>query len=60
MVTKIEIRRGDPSTDVRSFAWPVLQRGDMSFPEGAYAVEVDSGPRSVVISALRIAWKGHR
>ena len=43
MVTKIEIRTGDPSTDVRSFAWPVLQRGDMGFPEGAYAVEVDSG-----------------
>ena len=43
MITKIEIRRDDPSAAVRSFAWPVLQRGDMSFPEGAYAVEIDSG-----------------
>lgn len=41
MTTKIEVRTDDPSTGVRSFAWPVLQRGDMSFPEGAYVVEIE-------------------
>ena len=41
MDVRIEIASGDPSTGVRSFPWPVLQRGDSSFPAGVYAVVVE-------------------
>ncbi len=41
MGTGISVAAGGPSTGVRSFPWPVLQRGDTSFPGGAYAVEVE-------------------
>ena len=41
MDSKIAIAAGDPSTGVRSFPWPVLQRGDSSFPGGVYGVVVE-------------------
>ena len=42
MATIIEIRTTDPSTEVRSFPWPVLQRGDPSFPDGVFSTEIEA------------------
>lgn len=37
------MRSIEPSEDVRSFAWPVLQRGNTSYPDGSYRAEIEPG-----------------
>ena len=37
------MRTSEPSEDVRSFAWPVLQRGNTSYPDGLYHADVEPG-----------------
>ena len=36
------MRSSEPSAGVRSFAWPVLQRGNTSYPDGSYGAEIES------------------
>lgn len=37
------MRASEPSEVVRSFAWPVLQRGNTSYPNGSYSATVEPG-----------------
>ena len=38
---RIEARSSDPAPGSRGFPWPVLERGNSSFPEGVYAIELE-------------------
>ena len=40
---KLEMRSSEVSEGVRSFAWPVLQRGNTSYPDGSYSAEIEPG-----------------
>ena len=42
MATLIETRTTDPTPGVRSYDWPVLQSGDMSFPNGCYTIKASA------------------
>lgn len=35
------MRSSDPAPGSRGFEWPVLERGNSSFPEGVYAIELE-------------------
>ena len=41
MAMRIEARSSDPAPGSRGFPWPVLERGNSSFAEGVYAVELE-------------------
>lgn len=43
MTRVLKMRSSEPSEGVRSFAWPVLQRGNTSYPDGAYNAEIEPG-----------------
>ena len=40
---RLEMRSSEPSEGGRSFAWPVLQRGNTSYPDGSYGAEIEPG-----------------
>ena len=40
---RLGMRSSEPSEGVRSFAWPVLQRGNTSYPDGSYRAEIEPG-----------------
>ena len=39
----LKMRSSEPAERVRSFAWPVLQRGNTSYPDGSYNAEIEPG-----------------
>ena len=41
MAMRIEARASDPAPGSRGFPWPVLERGNTSFAEGVYAIELE-------------------
>ena len=41
MIGVLKMRSSEPSEGVRSFAWPVLQRGNTSYPDGSYTAEIE-------------------
>lgn len=43
MTRVLKMRSGEPSEGVRSFPWPMLQRGNTSYPEGSYNAEIEPG-----------------
>ena len=43
MTGRLEMRAGEPSDGARAFGWPVLQRGNTSFPDGFYCVDIQPG-----------------
>lgn len=43
MTGVLKMRSSEPSEGVRSFAWPVLQRGNTSYPDGSYTAEIEPG-----------------
>lgn len=45
MPTEIRVRSSDPSASSRAFPWPVLEAGNDSFPNGAYAVTCEDKDR---------------
>ena len=43
MTGRLEMRASEPSDGARAFGWPVLQRGNTSYPDGCYRAEVEPG-----------------
>ncbi len=43
MTGRLEMRASEPSEGAPAFAWPVLQRGNASFPDGWYRAEIQPG-----------------
>ena len=43
MTGRLEERAGEPSEGARAFGWPVLQRGNTSYPDGSYCADIQSG-----------------
>ena len=43
MTRRLEMRASEPSEGARAFAWPVLQRGNTSYPDGCYRAEIQPG-----------------
>ena len=41
MVNRICIRASDPASATRVLPWPVLEAGNLAFPEGSYSISVD-------------------
>lgn len=41
MSGRITIQASDPASASRALPWPVLERGNISYPEGAYSIIVD-------------------
>lgn len=41
MTGVLKMRSSEPSEGVRSFAWPVLQRGNTSYPDGSYTAKIE-------------------
>ena len=43
MTGKLQMRAREPSEGARAFGWPVLQRGDTSYPDGSYCADIQPG-----------------
>ena len=43
MTGRMEMRAGEPSEGARAFGWPVLQRGNTSYPDGSYCADIQPG-----------------
>ena len=50
MQTEISIRASDPNSSSRAFAWPVLEAGNGSYPNGIYSVSCEDKERGKSLS----------